>query len=102
YDSTQGPTSAAKALGEVLGAKVHVIAPHVGGGFGSKGTPRPHAVLAAIASKVTGRPVKVAVTRQQMFSLTGYRTPTIQRLRLGADREGRLTAIAHDVLEQTS
>ena len=46
--------------------------------------------------------MKLALTRQQMFTLTGYRTPTIQRLRLGADRDGRLTAIAHDVVEQTS
>jgi xanthine dehydrogenase YagR molybdenum-binding subunit len=46
--------------------------------------------------------VKLAVTRQQMFELTGYRTPTIQRVRLGAEEDGRLTAIAHDVVEQTS
>jgi xanthine dehydrogenase YagR molybdenum-binding subunit len=46
--------------------------------------------------------VKLALTRQQMFTLTGYRTPTIQRLRLGAERDGTLTAIAHDVVEQTS
>ena len=46
--------------------------------------------------------MKLALTRQQMFTLTGYRTPTIQRLRLGADRDGRLSAIAHDVVEQTS
>jgi xanthine dehydrogenase YagR molybdenum-binding subunit len=102
YDSTQGPFSAAKALSDVLGAPVRVVAPHVGGGFGSKGTPRPHAALAAMAAKIVGRPVKLAVTRQQMFSITGYRTPTIQRMRLGADRDGRLTAIGHDVWEQTS
>ena len=48
-----------------------------------------------------GRPVKLALTRQQMFAVAGYRTPTIQRIRLGADADGRLTAIAHDVVEQT-
>jgi xanthine dehydrogenase YagR molybdenum-binding subunit len=104
YDSNQGAPAARDAVAEVLGLepdKVRVIAEHVGGGFGSKGTPRPNVVLAAIASKVVGRPVKLAVTRQQMFSLTGYRTPTIQRLRLGAGRDGRLTALAHDVVEQT-
>src|SRR5205807_4409894 len=73
-----------------------------GGGFGSKGRARPHTVLAAMAADLVGRPVKVAVTRQQMFAFTGYRTPTIQRVRLGADGDGRLTAIAHDVVEQTS
>ena len=83
-------------------SQVRVIAPHVGGGFGSKGTPRPHVVVAAMAARVAERPVKLAVTRQQMFAITGYRTPTIQRLRLAAGRDGRLTAIAHDVVEQTS
>jgi len=81
---------------------VRVISPHVGGGFGSKGTPRPHVVVAALCARLVGRPVKLAVTRQQMFTLTGYRTPTIQRLRLAADRDGRLQAIVHDVIEQTS
>ena len=79
-----------------------MISPHVGGGFGSKGTTRPHAILAALAAREVGRPVKVALTRQQMFDITGYRTPTIQRLRLGADGEGRLTALVHDVAEQSS
>jgi xanthine dehydrogenase YagR molybdenum-binding subunit len=79
-----------------------VISPHVGGGFGSKGTPRPHVLVAAMAAQHTHRQVKLAATRQQMFAFTGYRTPTIQRLRLGASREGRLVAIGHDVVEQTS
>jgi xanthine dehydrogenase YagR molybdenum-binding subunit len=105
WDSTQGAASARATLArvfELAPERVRVISHHVGGGFGSKGTPRPNPVLAAMAAKVCERPVKVAMTRQQMFSLTGYRTPTIQRLRLGADRDGRLTAIAHDVEEQTS
>src|SRR5205814_4777408 len=46
--------------------------------------------------------VKLAITRQQMFAFVGYRTPTIQRLRLGANRDGRLTAIGHEVVEQSS
>ena len=83
--------------------RIRVIAPHVGGGFGSKGTAHAHNVLAGLAAQtVAGRAVKLALTRQQMFSLAGYRTPTIQRIRLGADRDGRLTALAHDVVEQTS
>ena len=105
YDSTQGAPSARDGVAKVLGLEpeqVRVISPHVGGGFGSKGTPRPHVVLAALCAKGTGRPVKLAVTRQQMFDLTGYRTPTIQRIRLGADADGRLSAIAHEVVEQTS
>ncbi len=105
HDSTQGATTVKETMAKVFGLspeQVRVISPHVGGGFGSKGTPRPHVVLAALAAQATGRPVKVALTRQQMFSLTGYRTPTIQRLRLGAERSGRLVAISHEVAEQSS
>jgi xanthine dehydrogenase YagR molybdenum-binding subunit len=105
YDSTQGPYAYRGTIAKTLDLdeeRVRVIAPHVGGGFGSKGTPRPHVIVAALAAQHLERPVKLAVTRQQMFTLTGYRTPTIQRLRLGCDAEGRLTAIAHDVVEQTS
>jgi xanthine dehydrogenase YagR molybdenum-binding subunit len=91
----------AKTLG-LPSERVRVIAEHVGGGFGSKGTPKPQAIAAALAAQHVGRPVKLAVTRQQMFALTGYRTPTIQRLRLGARTDGTLTAISHEVFEQSS
>jgi xanthine dehydrogenase YagR molybdenum-binding subunit len=106
WDSTQGVHPARSAICEVLGLDeqhVRVVCPYVGGGFGSKGTPHVHVVLAALAARaVAGRPVKLALTRQQMFFLAGYRTPTIQRMRLAADRDGRLSAIAIDVIEQTS
>jgi xanthine dehydrogenase YagR molybdenum-binding subunit len=105
YDSSQGAYAARAPIAKTLGLEqdqVRVIAEHVGGGFGSKGTPRPHVIATALAAQHVERPVKLAVTRQQMFSVTGYRTPTIQRLQLGCDAEGRLTAIAHDVVEQTS
>jgi xanthine dehydrogenase YagR molybdenum-binding subunit len=59
-------------------------------------------ILTALAAQVVGRPVKLALTREQMFSLVGHRTPTIQRVRLGTDGDGRLAAIAHDVVEETS
>ncbi len=105
HDSTQGASDVRAALAALFGLEpnqVRVIAPHVGGGFGAKGTPRPNVVLAAMAAQAVGRSVKLAITRQQMFQLTGYRTPTIQRLRLGAGTDGRLVAIAHDVVEQTA
>ena len=105
HDSNQGAWRVAQDVAGVFGlepSQVRVIAPHVGGGFGSKGTPRPHVIVAAMCAQHVERPVKLALTRQQMFTLTGYRTPTIQRIQLGADHEGRLSAIAHDVLEQTS
>jgi len=105
YDSTQGPSTTRDTIAPLFGLDddaVRIHNEHVGGGFGSKGTPRINAVLAGQAAKATGRPVKLAVTRQQMFDLTGYRTPTIQTLRLGAERDGRLTSIAHHAIGQTA
>jgi xanthine dehydrogenase YagR molybdenum-binding subunit len=105
YDSNQGATRVQETVARAFGLspeQVRVVAPHVGGGFGAKGRPMPNVILAVMAARLVNRPVKVAVTRQQMFAVTGYRTPTIQRVRLGADRGGRLVAIAHDVVEQSS
>jgi xanthine dehydrogenase YagR molybdenum-binding subunit len=105
FDATQGPSRAATVIAGVFGLRpdqVRVIADHVGGGFGAKGTPRPNVILAAMAARAVGRPVKCALTRQHMFAVVGHRAPSIQRVRLGADRDGRLTAIAHDVIGQTS
>jgi xanthine dehydrogenase YagR molybdenum-binding subunit len=106
YVSTQGVHGIRRAVADSFGLdldRVRVISPHVGGGFGSKAFAHADVILAAMAAKhLAGRPVKLALTRQQMFSQVGYRTPTIQRIRLGADADGRLAAIAHDVVEQTS
>ncbi|GAA3644155.1 xanthine dehydrogenase family protein molybdopterin-binding subunit [Nonomuraea antimicrobica] len=105
YDTAQGATASRDLIAATLGLppeRVRVVSRHVGGGFGSKGTTRPQAVLAALAARAVGRPVKIVLTRQQMFDVTGYRTPTIQRLRLGADPEGRLTALEHVAYEQSS
>jgi xanthine dehydrogenase YagR molybdenum-binding subunit len=105
YDSNQGATTVSETVAKAFGLSpeaVRVVSPHVGGGFGSKGTPRPHVILAVMAAKLVGRPVKLAVTRQQMFDVTGYRTPTIQRMRIGATRDGQIQAISHDVSEQSS
>ncbi len=105
YDATQGPSPAAGQVAAVFGLEpgdVRVIAEHVGGGFGAKGMPRANVILAAMAARVTGRPVKCAVTRQQMFAVTGHRAPSIQRVRLGADPDGSLVALCHDVFGQTS
>jgi xanthine dehydrogenase YagR molybdenum-binding subunit len=106
WDSTQGVHPDRAAVCEVFGLaeeQVRVVCPYIGGGFGSKGTPHANVMLTAmVARALPGRPVKLALTRQQMFFLTGYRTPTIQRMRLAADHRGRLSAIAIDVVEQTS
>ncbi|MGY1715365.1 xanthine dehydrogenase family protein molybdopterin-binding subunit [Geodermatophilus sp. SYSU D01106] len=106
WDSTQGVHPDRKAVCTVFGLEeeqVRVVCPYVGGGFGSKGTPHANVVLVTMAARaLPGRPVKLALTRQQMFSLAGYRTPTIQRMQLGADRDGRIRALTLDVVEQTS
>ncbi|WP_433721228.1 molybdopterin cofactor-binding domain-containing protein [Actinoplanes sp. CA-051413] len=105
YDSNQHPPGVAGAVGAVFGLpaeRVHVITEHVGGGFGSKGSARPNAVLAALGARVVGRPVKLALPRQALFSMVGHRTPTIQRIRLAAERDGTLTAIDHEAVEHTS
>jgi xanthine dehydrogenase YagR molybdenum-binding subunit len=106
YDSTQGVHVVRKQMATLFGLdpeQVRVLAKHVGGGFGSKGAPHAHNVLAVMAAqRAGGRPVKLAVTRQQMFAFVGYRTPTIQHIRLGAERDGTITAISNDVVEQTA
>ena len=106
YDSNQGASVVATTMAALFGLdgpeSVRVVSPHVGGGFGSKGTPRPIVVTAALAARAVGRPAKLAATRQQMFALVGYRTPTIQRVRLGAAADGRLLGLSHDVVEQSS
>ena len=100
YDSTQSTQGVVSALAPVLGlepAQMRVIAPHVGGGFGSKGSPHSHDVLAAMAAmRVPGRAVKFAVTRQHMFAYVGHRAPTRSRLRIAADGDGNITALIHE------
>ncbi|MGW9617759.1 xanthine dehydrogenase family protein molybdopterin-binding subunit [Streptomyces diastaticus] len=80
---------------------VRVRSEHIGGGFGSKG-PRAHQVCAVMATTALHRPVRVVLTRRQLFSLAGYRSPTTQRVRLGAGPDGRLRALEHRSLNQTS
>ncbi|KIX79025.1 oxidoreductase [Streptomyces sp. MBRL 601] len=82
-------------------AAVRVRSEHIGGGFGSKGL-RAHQVSAVMAATALDRPVRVVLSRRQLFSLAGYRSPTIQRVRLGADADGRLRALEHRSLNQTS
>ncbi|MGI8624432.1 MAG: xanthine dehydrogenase family protein molybdopterin-binding subunit, partial [Solirubrobacteraceae bacterium] len=104
-DSSQGAWPERATLAQVFGLEpeqVRVVSPHVCGGFGSKGTARPQVVVVALAAKALGRPVKIAMTRQQMFSTTGYRTPTVQRVRLGAGADGRIAAVSHEALSQSS
>ncbi|MER5883385.1 xanthine dehydrogenase family protein molybdopterin-binding subunit [Streptomyces sp. NPDC001941] len=104
-DSSQGAYATAQdlaALFRIDPSLVRLRSEHVGGGFGSKGQVRPHLALAVMGAQVLGRPVRVSMTRRQTFSLIGYRSPTIQHVRLGADTEGRLHAFDHTSTSATS
>ncbi|MFD0162629.1 xanthine dehydrogenase family protein molybdopterin-binding subunit [Streptomyces decoyicus] len=105
HDSSQGATKVCEdlaALFRVDTSEVTVVSEHVGGGFGSKGTPRPQVVLAAMAAHHTGRPVKLSLPRREMPAAVGHRAPTVQRVRLGAGADGVLTAVAHEAATHTS
>src|SRR6202165_4002911 len=76
---------------------VRLISPFIGGGFGGKLLVNADAILAAISARQLKRPVKTALTRQQIFHVTTHRSDTIQRIRLATDRDGHILAIGHDV-----
>ncbi len=105
WDANQGPHNLVPVLTAAFGIteeQLHIVSPYVGGAFGSKAFAHVHQLIAGMAARVTGRTVKLELTRQQMFSLVGHRTPTVQRVRLGARDDGTLTAISHEVVEHTS
>jgi xanthine dehydrogenase YagR molybdenum-binding subunit len=104
HDKTQGPQNCQDYLHKVFGLekdKIRVLAAFVGGAFGSGLRPQYQLPLAVMAALELKRSVRVSLTRQQMFTF-GYRPRTLQRLRLGASADGRLQAVAHDALGQTS
>ena len=90
-----GQGDVAKTLG-IPKEKVRLVSPYIGGGFGGKLFVRCEAVLAALGAKAANRPVKVTLQRPLMFNNTTHRPATIQRIRIGASREGKITAIGHE------
>ncbi len=105
WDKTQWVDHDRTAIAHVFGIPddyVRVICPFVGGAFGSALRAWPHVAAAAMASLLVNRPVQLVPTRRQLFSAIGYRPQTVQRLRLGAGEDGRLTAVIHEVVAQTS
>ncbi|MFC6020395.1 xanthine dehydrogenase family protein molybdopterin-binding subunit [Plantactinospora solaniradicis] len=105
YDSTQGPTATQLSVAELLGLppiNVRVVSHYVGGSFGAKALIWPHVTLAALAARRVGRPVRLALSRDQMFHSCGHREEQEQRIRIGASRDGRLTALTHDKISLTS
>lgn len=105
HDATQGVTATQHTVAALLGLAhkdVRVLGAFTGGSFGCKAMVWPHAALAALAARQVGRPVRLALTREQMFTSCGHREEQEQRLTLGADGEGRLTALRHHKLSVTS
>jgi xanthine dehydrogenase YagR molybdenum-binding subunit len=104
YDKTQGVQNVHKYVCSVFGLQpedVRVLSPFMGGGFGSGLRPQYQVVLAVLAARALQRPVRVVLTRPQMYGL-GYRPAMIQRIALGAKADGTLEAITHDAITVTS
>ncbi|MDW3682771.1 aldehyde oxidoreductase molybdenum-binding subunit PaoC [Cupriavidus sp. CV2] len=99
WTSIQQMNWGTRDLGLILGVpreNIRLISSFIGGGFGGKGTVQGDLVLAAVSARIVGRPVKIALQRPIMFNNTIHRPKTIQRIRLGAQRDGRLTAVGHE------
>ncbi|MXV15175.1 xanthine dehydrogenase family protein molybdopterin-binding subunit [Hufsiella ginkgonis] len=99
YNGSQivnGAQTAAAATLNLKPGNVRIVSPYIGGGFGSKGGQWANLVLTAVAAKVVSRPVKLALSRQQMFNSVGLRQRNIQKLGIAATKDGKLTALAHE------
>ena len=105
YDSTQNVSGVQRTVASSFGMapeQVRVICPFVGGGFGCKGSVWSHVVLAAMAAKMAGRPVKLVLDRTQMYGPVGARPLTEQHLVMGASQAGKLAAVRHDTISSTA
>ncbi len=99
YNGSQIVNGAQNAAATTLGLKpenVRIITPHIGGGFGAKGGMWSNLILSAVAAKVVKRPVKLALTRNQMFNSVGLRQRNHQKFRVSATKDGKITAISHE------
>jgi len=104
YDATQYTFGVRTSLADGFGIpeeNVRVVCNFIGGAFGCKGTMWSHVPLAALAARSVQRPVKLVLTRQQMFTGVGHRAETEQKITLGATKDGRLTALAHKGISHT-
>jgi xanthine dehydrogenase YagR molybdenum-binding subunit len=105
WDKSQYVRNVAEEIAAVFGIpeqNVRVISPFVGGAFGSGLRAWPHVTLAALGARAVNRPVKLMLSRREMYYGVGYRPHTVQRVALGASQEGRLEAIVHDAWQETS
>ena len=104
YETSQAVVNHRNVLAKMLGIpaeNVRVITRYLGSGFGGKLWPWPQSPLAAVAARKLRQPVKIVVSREQMFMNVGHRPVTVQRIRLSADADGRLTSLQHDYANHT-
>ena len=105
YEKTQSLMDTQENIMELFGLKkenVHVITKFIGGAFGSAFNTWPHAVAALIGAKQINRPLKVVLSRDQMFTHVGYRPQSIQKISMGAQSDGKITGIHHEAISQTA
>ena len=105
YEATQGVFALREFVSITLGIpqeKIRVISRYVGGGFGGKAYVWPHTLLGIVAARTLRRPVRIQLTRAQMYSMVGHQPATIQAITLAADNSGKLTGIRHDSISPSS
>ena len=105
WDKTQWVCNDADEIARVFGIpaeSVHVINPYIGGAFGSALRTWPHVTLAALAARQSGRPVRLELSRRQLYYSIGFRPRSEQRVQLGADAKGHLQALIQEAVAQTS
>ncbi|MFI1469238.1 xanthine dehydrogenase family protein molybdopterin-binding subunit [Streptomyces wuyuanensis] len=105
HDSTQWPHNVRATLAAVFKVPesgIRVLAPYVGGGFGAGLRVWPHVILTVLAARQVGKPVKLVLTRPEMFTSVGHRPDSVQQIRIGATRAGDLTAITHEGLSSVA
>jgi len=105
YETSQAISIAQASYAKVMRLdpkQVRVICRYIGGAFGSKGLAWPHALLACFCAKVANAPVKVVVTRSQMYGGTGHRTPMRQRVAIGTTKDGQITSLIHEGIATVS
>lgn len=105
YDKTQGVTGVRNYLATNFGIdreKITVLSPFVGGAFGAALRPTPNTLLAVMAARETKRPVKIVYSRRQLATAHGYRPASIQKIKIGADKAGKLSSIIHEAVHNTS
>jgi xanthine dehydrogenase YagR molybdenum-binding subunit len=105
FDATQHIFGTREFVSIVLGIpqeRIEVVSQYLGGGFGGKGYVWPHTLMAAVTARALRQPVRIQLTRAQMYSMVGHQPATIQTLSLAADATGRLTGIRHQSISPTS